>query len=263
MEDSLDRYLETCLKAARAGGAVLLDWAGRFAAREKGPADLVTEADLASQEAVRGILLGTFPDHGFLGEENGASTVGKDGYRWIVDPLDGTTNYVHGLSQFAVSIALERHGKPLVGCVYDPKADDCFYAARGRGAFVNEQKLQVSDVRELSQALIAMSFPPRVTRNDINVQDFLNVIERAQAVRRMGSSALNLCYVAAGRLDAYWARDTKAWDVAAGFLIVEEAGGKLTNLAGGAPDLERPQFIAAATAELHAEVARILIPISS
>ena len=254
MTEPLDAFLETALGAARRGGAVLLDWAGRFAVREKGPADLVTEADLASQEAVRAAILAAFPDHGFLAEENGASTTGRDGYRWIVDPLDGTTNYVHGLPQFAVSIGLERHGTPLVGCVYDPSADECFYAAAGRGAFVNERRLKVSDVTSLSQALVAVSFPPRVQRDNVNIVEFLNIMERAQAVRRMGSSALNLCYVAAGRLDAYWARDTKVWDVAAGYLIVQEAGGRLTDLAGGPPSLEAPKFIAAATTTLHAEL---------
>ncbi|MGC3971551.1 MAG: inositol monophosphatase family protein [Pirellulales bacterium] len=237
---------------------MLREWAGKFAVKEKGPADLVTEADFASQEVVRTILLEAFPDHGFLGEENGASIAGTTGYRWIVDPLDGTTNYVHGLAQFCTSVALERDGKSVVGCIYDPSSDECFYAARGHGAFVNGRPLQVSSVRTIGRALVAMSFPPRVKRDDIYMLDLLNIIEQAQAVRRMGSSALNLCYVAAGRLDAYWARDTKAWDVAAGFLLVEEAGGKLTNLVGDATHLADPRFIAAATPELHAEVVELL-----
>lgn len=254
MSEPLDDFLDVCRRAAFAGGKQLRDWAGRFAVQEKGPADLVTEADFASQEAVRAVVLNAFPDHGMLGEENGVSSVGRDGYRWIVDPLDGTTNYVHGLAQFAVSIALERNGLPLVGVVYDPSSDECFAAAAGRGAWVNDRPLRVSRVERLAQALVAASFPPRVRRTDAVVAEFLNIVERAQAVRRMGSSALNLAYVAAGRLDAYWAKDTKTWDVAAGWLLVREAGGMLTNMSGGECDLARPQFIAAATPPLHAEI---------
>jgi myo-inositol-1(or 4)-monophosphatase len=256
--EPLDEFLAVCRRAAAAGGKQLLDWAGRFAVREKGPADLVTEADLASQEAVREVILGAFPDHGFLAEENGASTQGRDGYRWIVDPLDGTTNYVHGLAQYAVSIALERAGTTLVGVVFDPVANECFAAARGRGADVNGRPLAVSRVDDLSQAMVAASFPPKVRRTDAVIGEFLQVMERAQAVRRMGSSALNLCYVAAGRLDGYWAKDTKVWDVAAGWLLVREAGGVLTNLVGGETDLARPQFIAAATPQLHGQIRELV-----
>jgi myo-inositol-1(or 4)-monophosphatase len=252
--------LETARRAARLGGDVLKSWAGRFAVREKARADLVTEADLASQEIVYSAIMAQFPDHGFLGEEQGKSVTGVDGYRWIVDPLDGTTNYVHGLAQFAVSIGLERHGRPLVGVVYDPTADECFSAAAGLGAWVNDLPLRTSRVTDLREALVAASLPPAVSRENPAVQEFLTVMEIAQAVRRMGSSALNLCYVAAGRLDAYWARDTKTWDVAAGFLLVTEAGGTLTNYLGEPVDLSRPQFIAAATRELHTELRTILAP---
>lgn len=254
MAEPLAEFLDVARQAARAGGRELMSWQGRFAVREKGPADLVTEADLAAQTAIREVLLSAFPDHGFLGEEEGASTVGRDGYRWIVDPLDGTTNYVHGLAQFAVSIGLERSGKLLAGVVYDPSSDECFAAALGLGADVNGRPLRVSGVCELSQAMIAASFPPKVMRDSVVVAEFLTVMEQAQAVRRMGSSALNLSYVAAGRLDAYWAKDTKTWDVAAGWLLVTEAGGVLTGFDGGEPDLGRPRFVASATPSLHKEL---------
>lgn len=258
MSEPFAEFLEVARRAARAGGQELRNWQGRFAVREKGPADLVTEADLAAQKAVRETLLSAFPDHGFLGEEEGASTVGRDGYRWIVDPLDGTTNYVHGLAQFAVSIGLERSGRLLCGVVYDPSADECFAAAAGLGADVNGTPLRVSGVERLSQAMVAASFPPRVDRKNPVIAEFLNVVEQAQAVRRMGSSALNLCYVAAGRLDAYWAKDTKTWDVAAGWLLVREAGGVLTHYDGGEPDLANPRFLAAATESLHRELRNTL-----
>ena len=257
-EPLLNEYLEVSRRAARAGGEVLLDWADRFAVREKGRADLVTEADLASQEAIRRLLSEAFPDHGFLGEENGADHAGRDGYRWIVDPLDGTTNYVHGLHQYAVSIGLERRGTLLVGTVYDPNADECFSAAAGGGAWLNDRPLKVSGVERLEQALVAASLPPAADRHHPAAAEFLTVMERVQAIRRMGSSALNLCYLAAGRVDAYWARDTKIWDIAAGFLLVTEAGGVLTDYTGGPVDIVRPRFVAAATRSLHAELSDVL-----
>jgi len=251
-------FVDVGRRAALAAGAVLQGWAGRFAVTEKGPADLVTEADFASQETVRKIITEAYPDHGFLAEENGLSTVGKDGFRWIVDPLDGTTNYVHGLAQYCVSIGLECRGKLLAGIVFDPMADDCFTAALGQGAFLNGRSIKVSLVRSLEKGLVAVSFPPGVGRGDPSVEDFLNVMDHAQAIRRMGSSALNLCYLAAGRIDGYWARDTKAWDVAAGYLLVTEAGGILTSYDGGPADVARPRFIAAATPELHRELSGLL-----
>lgn len=251
-------YKRICEQAARAGGAVLLDWAGRFGVREKGPADLVTEADLASQEAIRKILLDAFPGHGFLAEENLSIPSQQDGLRWIVDPLDGTTNYVHGLPVYAVSIALEQSGKLLAGVVYNPVADECYVAAHGHGAQLNGKTLRVSQTTRLDQALVAASLPAKVHRNDPEIADFLEVTLRCRAVRRMGSSALNLCYLAAGRFDAYWARSTKAWDIAAGLLMVREAGGVVSSLNGGEPDLSHPQFISACSATLHQEISQLL-----
>jgi len=254
----IPEFQRVCIQAARAGGAVLEDWAGRFKVQEKGPADLVTEADLASQERVREVLLGAFPNHGFLAEENLVIPPGADGYRWIVDPLDGTTNYVHGLANYAVSIALTQHGQPLVGVVFDPRSGECFHAGRGLGAWVNERRLSVSTVESLDEALVANSFAARVGKEDREVAEFLDVLLVAQATRRMGSSALNLAYLAAGRFDAYWATSTKAWDIAAGVLLVQEAGGIITNAHGDGVDLERPAFIAAATPALHAELSALL-----
>src|SRR5690606_33204518 len=209
--------------------------------------------DLASQQVIRDLLLTTFPDHGFLGEEGAAATEHRP-LRWIVDPLDGTTNYAHGLPQFCVSVALENEGRLLAGTVYDPVSDECFTAAAGQGAVLNKKPIRVSQVTQLSAALVAVSFPPRVPRGSPLIADFVEVVHEAQAVRRMGSSALNLAYLAAGRLDAYWATDTKIWDVAAGWLLVQEAGGVVTNLRGEPCSLERPQFVAAGTSHLHAQM---------
>jgi myo-inositol-1(or 4)-monophosphatase len=254
-------FLKICEQAARAGGAVLLDWAERFSVREKGPSDLVTEADVASQEKVREILLSAFPGHEFLSEEEPAekSSAGDAAnYRWIVDPLDGTTNYVHHIPEFAVSIALERAGEVLVGCVFNPVADECYTARRGAGAFLNGRRLAASQITELSQALVAAGFPPKIEPESRPLLDFNRVIVACQSIRRTGSAALNLCYVAAGRFDAYWARETKTWDVAAGSLMIQEAGGVITSLDGSPLRLDRPQLIAAGTESLHRELFRIV-----
>lgn len=248
------QFLEVAQEAARAGGRVLLDWRGRFSAREKGPSDLVTEADLAAQEAVRRTILGRFPKHGFLGEEEGGSIAGDGRHRWIVDPLDGTVNYVHGVPQFAVSIALQREGELVAGAIYDPVAQEMFSSAAGEGARLNGRKLQTSDVRELGEALVVASFPPGVTRDCPEVESFLEILVRSQSLRRSGSAALNLAYVAAGRYDGYWATSTHAWDIAAGVLLVREAGGVVTDLQGGAVDVDQAQVVAAGTKELHAEL---------
>ena len=244
-------FLSTCEAAARAGGVVLRHWSDKFRVREKGPADLVTEADLASQQVIRQHLLAAYPEHGFLGEEAGDSVAGTSGYRWIVDPLDGTTNYVHQLPQYCVSVALEKDGQVLCGTVFDPVSNECYTAALHQGAYLNGVRLRVSNTTALESALVAASFPPRVGRGSKSIGEFIEVLLVAQSVRRMGSSALNLCYVAAGRLDAYWANDTKIWDVAAGVLLVYEAGGVVTARDGGPLNLEQPKFIAAANSDLR------------
>ena len=250
---------QICERAARAGGQVLRDRAGRVQAREKGPADLVTAADLASQQVIKSVLLGAFPSHGFLAEEENESLpAGPDGLRWVVDPLDGTTNFVHGIPHYAVSIGLEQAGRPLVGVVYDPTSGACFLAAAGEGAFLNGVPLHVSTTSDLSQAVVAISFPPRVERSSPEVMRFLSVLTRSRATRRTGSTALNLCSVAAGQFDAFWSYATNPWDVAAGAVIVREAGGVFTGPGSRDFDLEEASFVAAATPALHAELCRVL-----
>jgi myo-inositol-1(or 4)-monophosphatase len=254
----LSDFQEVSDRAARLAGAVLLDWAGRFQVREKGRSDLVTEADLASQDIIRATLLSAFPKHGFLGEEGGGKPSEDQGFRWIVDPLDGTTNYVHGIPNYSVSIALEQAGKLIVGTIFDPVSGECYSATTGRGAFLNGRRISVSSVSRLDQAVVAMSFPPGLTRESPELTEFLQIILLAQSMRRYGSSALNLCFVAAGRFDAYWSSSTKIWDVAAGLLIVQEAGGVVSNRQGGPLQLDPPHFITAATPELAAELSAAL-----
>jgi myo-inositol-1(or 4)-monophosphatase len=247
-------YLMVCEQASRAGGQVLLDWVNRFSVREKGRFDLVTEADVASQETIRGIVLGAFPDHGFLGEEGGGVEPAGSGFRWIVDPLDGTTNYVHRVPQFAVSVALECRGELIAAAVYDPTADECYTAAAGQGAFLNGRPIQVSGVDRLEHALVAVSFPANIARNAADITAFIEVLLASQSVRRMGSAALNLAYVAAGRFDGCFATETKSWDVAAGWLLVREAGGIVADVDGQPANLGRARFCAASTKSLHREL---------
>ena len=254
----MSEFSTTCEKAARAGGQVLLDWMGRFSVREKGPADLVTDADHASQDVIRRILLGDFPDHGFIGEEDAEPSTSEAEYCWIVDPLDGTTNYVHGAPQFSVSVALTHKGKVIEAVVYDPMADECFSASLGAGAKRNGERIGVSEIRELAAALVAASFSAGLRGESAEVERFLAVLPRCQALRRMGSAALNLAYIAAGRFDAYWATSTKPWDIAAGVLLVSEAGGVVTDVDGGPLELSTGRFAAASTEALHRRLIEVL-----
>ncbi len=267
LEANLTRWLEACERAAREGGRVLGEWVGRFGVENKGPRDLVTEADRESQRAIRDILLGEFPDHAFVGEEGDdglggrpwrEAAAGEPPLTWFVDPLDGTTNYVHGYPAYCVSIALFRGDTPLVATVYDPVAEECFVAAAGLGARCNGRPIRVSAAVDLADSLVAVSFPTHPSVESAAVDDFLAALPLARSVRRSGSTALNLAWLASGRLDAFWARRIQSWDVAAGFLLVLEAGGTLGRFAVDAASppgpslipMADPSFIAAASVPL-------------
>jgi myo-inositol-1(or 4)-monophosphatase len=250
----MGEFLEVCETAARAGGEVLLQWQGRFAIREKGPSDLVTEADLASQKEVRRVLLDRFPTHAFVGEEDTGPPTTDYEYRWIVDPLDGTVNYIHGLPNYCVSVALERRGQILAGAIYAPATGECYTAELGHGARLNGSPIQASGCKELSQALVAASFPPKTKRGDPELEDFIDILEECRAIRRFGSAALNLCYVASGKLDGFWSTNIHSWDIAAGVILVREARGVARGILGGEIDLDDPQFIAASSEALFAEL---------
>jgi myo-inositol-1(or 4)-monophosphatase len=257
--------LAVCEAAARAGGAVLLDWVGRFEAKQKGPRDLVTEADLASQREIRRIVGAAFPEHGFVGEEAdagaaqpaaGSSGHSGSGTRWIVDPLDGTTNYVHGFPAWCVSVALASGNDLLAATVFDPLRGECFTARAGGGAFLDGRPIRVAEVTAAADALVALSFPPHVAADTAAVADFLAVLPAVHSVRRTGSTALNLAWLGCGRLHAFWARRIACWDAAAGFLIVREAGGSICGFADGRATvpLDDPAFVAACTPDLLAAV---------
>jgi myo-inositol-1(or 4)-monophosphatase len=246
-QDALPAYLDAAREAARRAATVLEDWRSRFQVREKGRFDLVTDADLASQQAIRAFLHERFPAHDFLGEE-GPAAKGKPGPAapptWIVDPIDGTTNYVHDFPFYCVSIGLQVAGEMVVGVVYDPRHEEMFFAAKGQGAWLGAKRLRTSAATGLSEALLATGFPPDMKGQERTLEVWRQFSFRAQSLRRTGSTALNLAYVAAGRFDGYWAFDNHVWDVAAGVVLVREAGGVVTNVDGSPYDPYTPDAVA-------------------
>jgi myo-inositol-1(or 4)-monophosphatase len=252
-------FIKVCELAARAGGKLLVEMQGSITVREKKPKDLVTEADLASQRAIKAVIDKAYPDHAFLGEEDLFESGEMESrltseYCWVVDPLDGTTNYVHQLQSYCVSIALLHSGTPVVGVVYDPVLDSCYRAARGGGAWLNDRPIATSSCISLDQALIAASLSANVPRNSMEVARFIEILHQCRALRRLGSAALNLAYVASGCLDGYWATSVNTWDVAAGLLLVEEAGGCVEGIDGGEVDWANPRFVASASTPLQQDL---------
>jgi len=241
---SLERRV--AIQAARAAGELLLrHLPGRRRIAYKGtPTNLVTDMDARAEAAILRTLRATFPDDAVLAEEAGA-VPGRSGRRWIVDPLDGTTNYAHGLPLFAVSVALEVAGRVVLGVIYDPTRDELFVAERGRGARLGGRRLAVSTTAALGESLLATGFPYDVRETtDTNLPEYAAFTLRARGVRRLGSAVLYLAWLAAGRFDGYWELCVGPWDVAAGSLLVEEAGGRVTDLAGGPLDLAAPRVVA-------------------
>ena len=241
----MTRELEVAIAAAEAAGEVLRSGFGQEQEIEyKGEVDLVTEADEQAEQKIKEVLREAFPDHEILTEESGRLE-GKGDARWIVDPLDGTTNYVHALPFFATSIALEREGEVILGVVHDPIARETYTAERGSGATLNGQTIRVSDADELIRALLATSFSHDQEEGvAVGLDLFGRFARLTRGVRQLGAGALDLCYVAAGRLDGCFERGLSAWDVAAGVLIVEEAGGKVTDYQGREFDLESTEMVA-------------------
>jgi myo-inositol-1(or 4)-monophosphatase len=232
-------YLATAVEAALAAGRLHLQYFRQdVTVHKKGRIDLVTAADVAVERAFRQLIAERFPHHDVLGEELSAGVASSAArYRWIIDPLDGTTNFAHGLQFFCVSIALEVDGRVALGVVYDPNTEELFTAERGEGARLNGRRLQVSPTTTLVDALLCTGFPYSVGEDrGRHVRGFALFLEQAQAVRRLGSAALDLCYVAAGRFDGYWEEKIHPWDIAAGGLIVEEAGGRVSAVDGRAFD---------------------------
>lgn len=229
----LNVMVNAALKAAK---ALIRDFgeSEQLQVSKKGPADFVSKADRRAEETVRAELLKARPAFGLLMEETGAVAGTDTSNRWIVDPLDGTTNFLHGIPHFAISIALERDGEPFAGVIYSPIVDEMYVAERGSGAFLNGRRLRVSGRRRLDESLFATGIPfLGLADHTLFLQQLSAVMAVTSGVRRFGSAALDLAYVAAGRYDGYWENGLNAWDIAAGIVLVREAGGTVTDLAGG------------------------------
>jgi myo-inositol-1(or 4)-monophosphatase len=210
----------------------------------KGEIDIVTEADRMSEDLILSRIRDRFPHHTILSEES-PPTEGDPAFRWIIDPLDGTTNYAHGFPVFCVSIALERDGDICLGVIYNPMLDEMFLAERGKGAFLNGRRIQVSVTATLSRGLLATGFPYDIRQStDNNMNYFIGMALSAQAIRRAGSAALDMAYVAAGRFDGFWELKLKPWDTAAGWILILEAGGAITDIFGHPFHLESPHILA-------------------
>lgn len=257
---SLTELSSVAIAAARAGAKELLAWKGRFAAREKGVRDLVTDADLAAEQAIRQVISQAFPGHGFVGEESASAGQWDRPYCWVADPLDGTTNYVHGYPCYAVSIAVTAGDKLLAGVVLDPERNECFAAVVGGGATLNGQSIQSSGAKRVADSLLAVSLPAEVKPDSPDLARFLRLAPLCQAIRRTGSAALNLAYVACGRFDGHWAHEIHPWDSAAGMLLVQEAGGIATASNGMPYDVRKGNYLVAASTELHKELLGLILP---
>lgn len=251
--------VETAIDAAQEAGKMIASrWDQGFEIRHKGTVDLVTEVDLAAEEIVVGCLARAFPNDQILAEEGGDT--GADGdRRWIVDPLDGTTNFSNGFPHFAVSIGLWHGDRPLVGVVHDPIREWTYWATRGGGAWRNDRVLGVSAADSLPNALLATGFPyDRHTNADNNTHRFAHLLRRCRGVRRAGAAALDLAYVACGWLDGYWETRLAPWDMAAGVLLVQEAGGVVTGLHGGDVDINLGNLVAT-NGRVHTSLVESLI----
>jgi myo-inositol-1(or 4)-monophosphatase len=245
-------YLSTAVEAVvRAGDLQMARFGQDIQIDKKGAIDLVTEVDVAVEQMFRSMIAGRFPDHQILAEELGGATAIPAGPCWVFDPIDGTTNYAHGLPIFCASLALEIDGVPELAAVYDPNRRELFTAERGGGAFLNGKPIRVSGAAQLVDALLVTGFPYDVhSRVEEIVGLFGAFVARARAVRRLGSAAVDLCWVAAGRMDGFWENDLKPWDMAGGALIVAEAGGRVTAM-DGRPFASRGSHVLATNGHLH------------
>lgn len=254
----MEHRLKFALDTARQAGEILRQGFGHVTEISlKGSVDLVTEYDLASEQYIREAIQSSFPNEAILAEEEGS--LGEGEYRWLIDPLDGTTNFAHRMPIFSVSMAYAHGNEAILGVVYDPMRDEIFHAVKGRGAFLNDQPLSVSQTDELINSLVVTGFPyDKHTNPDNNLNHFSDLMLKTRGIRRLGSAALDLCYVAAGRSDAYWELRLWPWDWAAGILIVREAGGRVTNIHGGEAIFDERASLLASNGRLHQAMLAIL-----
>ncbi|HVN78088.1 MAG TPA: inositol monophosphatase family protein [Terriglobia bacterium] len=241
----MEDYLRVAVEAAKLGGEVLRQYYGKEKKIEyKGEIDVVTEADKQSEKLVVALLSSRFPHHSILAEEGGCMEKSSD-YKWVVDPLDGTSNYAHDYPFFSVSIALEKQGEVIAGAVYHPILEELFIAEKGGGAYLNDRRVQVSKVTTLKKALLSTGFPYDIQKDPEEALGlFGNFIHASLGIRRDGSAALDLCYLAMGRFDGFWELRLNPWDTAAGILIVTEAGGRVSNFDGQAFSIYEDNILA-------------------
>jgi len=254
----MESFRDLAIRAAQKAGGILQTRLGRIKRIDyKGAVNLVTEMDFRSENIIVSEIREKYPGHGFLAEEKAQERTASP-YRWIIDPLDGTTNYAHGFPVYSVSIALEKKGDIILGVVYDPSRDELFVAQKGKGARLNGRKIAVSSTSRLSRSLLATGFPYDLRESRVNNFDhFRNFAFCTHAVRRCGSAALDLCYVAAGRFDGFWEMKLGPWDLAAGSLMVAEAGGRVTDFEGRALGLDGRRVLAS-NSRIHREMMKIL-----
>ncbi|MCK4534414.1 MAG: inositol monophosphatase [Syntrophobacterales bacterium] len=254
----MTEHMEFAISIARRAGSFLKNsFREEHRIDYKGEIDIVTEADRMSEKILTAEISRRFPDHNILSEESPEIKKGSQ-YRWIIDPLDGTTNYVHGFPVFCVSIALEKNGEVMMGVIYNPVSDELFVAGRGEGAFMNDSSISVSGTTKLSESLLATGFPYDIRRDpNNNINYFSGMALEAQAIRRAGSAALDLAYTAAGRFDGFWELKLHPWDTAAGWLLVNEAGGNITDISGNRYYLDSPGILAS-NGKIHDSMIRIL-----
>ena len=245
-----DRY-QFAMEIAQSAGAVLREGFGNHkTVRYKSAIDLVTEYDEQSETLITNAIKERFPQDGILAEESGVIEPGEA--RWVIDPLDGTTNFAHGLPIFCVSIAFYQGDDPVFGVIYDPMREELYQAMRGAGAMLNGERMQVSQIKTLEKSLLVTGFAYKMdSAADNNIQHFGDMVMRAQGVRRLGSAALDLAAIAAGRMDGYWEFDLHPWDWAAGILLVQEAGGMVSRVDGGASLGDDPPSVLASNSHLH------------
>lgn len=255
---NLEKVRDVALKAADAAGTILKEKLGKLNRLDyKSAFNIVTEADQQSEAEVIKIIRSEFADHQILGEESGAHKSDSE-CRWLIDPLDGTTNYAHAYPFFCVSIGFEVKGKMAFGLVFNPVSNELFHAEQGKGAFLREQEIRCSKVKTLAESLLATGFPPDSTTAKFpNMTEFHKMTDRCHGVRRDGSAALDLCFVACGRMDGFWEFKLSPWDLAAGTLIIEEAGGKVTSPCGGPFDLSSGHVLAS-NSLIHEEMRAVL-----
>jgi len=251
-----NQFLEAAVETAlEAGGLLLAEFDRPVKITYKGEVDLVTQADRRSEQAIVGRLRSFFPKHAIVSEEGGGQE-GNSPYRWIVDPLDGTTNFAHGYPCFAVSIGLEEAGELVVGVIYQPVTKELFTTARGEGAYLNEKRIQVSRIDHLSTSLLATGFPSAKRAQNPNIHYYWDFTMRSHGVRRDGSAALDLASVACGRFDGFWEFGLHSWDAAAGVLLVREAGGVVTSFSGKPYRVDDYETLAS-NGRIHAEMCQV------